>query len=123
MFFQTYYDLISESRLPPASKFLDPYDLTAFTPKPGESLTNLIDRFQASREEKQLPQIIQAELKRLVVDSLYESTPTASRPEYFKEIKMPPNLSQMYTFTRATAKTLLNGRVIPASQRENRAKH
>lgn len=123
MIFQTYFDLIDENRLPPGARFVDPYDLTVFDTKTNQTLTEFITLYEAARTEKHQPQITQTELKRLVVDSLYESSSPKNRANYFQQLKTPPNFVQAYHFIRTTAQTLIQGNHTPQVQRENRAQH
>ena len=120
---QTYFDLISESNLPPTAYFVDPSDELQTAPEPKETLNKFITRLSEGREQRGLPLIAVPDLRQLIVDSFYNSTPINQRPTYFNQQSISPTLSQAYSFIKATANTLINRVGIPPLQRTSRANH
>lgn len=119
----TYHTLRDEGKLPPGTRFVDPYDHTPFLVNKGETFTQLITRIAQSREEKGYSAIEPETLKQLVTDSLFESSSNKIKQQYFQEQQANPTQSQIFSFIRATASTLVNAVTISPKQRQTRASH
>lgn len=60
--------------MPPGSKFVDPYDYTEFPVLPNENVPSFLSRIKEYRKSKNYPEIMEDDLRYLVVASLFEST-------------------------------------------------
>ena len=119
--FNHFYDLKSEAKLPQGAKFVDPYDRTTFTVNPSENLQTFLKRIQNYRETKNYPQIIDIELRPLVVTSFYESTEQDKRAAFFELKAVPATFTQITSLARTIATESINQNTITGKQREHRA--
>lgn len=120
---QFYYDLKSPDRLPPGSRFLDPYDHTPFLPTQGETLDELINRVEAHRKAENYPALDPDSLKQLIIDSLFATTPTKYTEGYFEKKSVSPTTAQFFSFIKSTALNLVSGQIVSPKQRKVRAEH
>lgn len=116
-----FYDLIDEKKLPPGSRFVDPYDHTIFQVQIKEELPQLINRIITNREDKGYPKLLESELRQLVIANLFESCPASVMEKYFVKRAAFPQISQMLSVVKALAveNTKLNN--VSLQKRENRA--
>lgn len=103
-----YYDLLNEDQLPPAGKFLDPYDNEIFKPKPRQTLFQFTEEIKNSRVVKNYPQLLDSELRQLIVSSLYESCPKEQHTKYFVKRTSHASISQMVAVAKTLATELIH---------------
>lgn len=114
--------LSSESRLPPGSYFIDPYDNTRYDTHPDESLPDLVDRIRADRTIKNRPQPTIQEWKAIITEFIYDTTPDMVKPSYFTKKEVAPGLSHLLTFAKTVTTQLLGGKAVSIQQRQERAR-
>lgn len=119
----SYYDLIDNSKIPPNSKYVDPYDHTTFTPlSKTETLDNFLNRIAEHRKNEGSPEIFKTDLQHLVLASFYESSTPEQRRNYFTTRVVPPTMSQAISLAKTLAAESIHSNNVSAKHREERAR-
>lgn len=119
--FISYNELKNESKLPPDSYFIDPYDRDKVYIKEGETLKQFQDRLSQIREDKGLSPIEPEEFKTYIQMSLYESSSKDKRAAYFISKAKLPQFSELVSFVKTAVTEVYQTNKESVQKRENRA--
>lgn len=120
MSFITKSVLIDESKLPPNSSYLESRDNSKTIVLHNETFQQFCDRIVTIRSQKGYPPFMPNDLRELVLESLYTTTPPPQRSLYFKHEAFLPTFGQAISLAKTLVAQVAQNQA-PFDVREKRA--
>lgn len=117
-----YFELKNEDKLPPSSRFIDPYDNTIFNVTQQDKLSDIIDRVTKNREKNNYPQLDKQNLKSLISMTLAETCSDSDLKKYFIPKATMPQVSQVISFVKAIVYETVHNENVSIKVKQERAK-